>query len=90
MKTTKTRLAMGDSMSIDFCTGQAGGGAVAQFLRRVRQRADADTTWELDDRTCDRCKIADVNCLRRSGPPPRPKSHKGMPTKPSHEKQKGF
>ena len=58
MKTTKTYLALGDSMSIDLYTGQAGGGAVAQFYRRLCQRPG--DCWRLDDRTLDGQQMAGV------------------------------
>jgi lysophospholipase L1-like esterase len=58
MKTTKTYLALGDSMSIDNYAGVDGGGAVAQFHKRLVQRGDA--TWTLDDRTFDGCTIGRV------------------------------
>ena len=51
MKTTKTYLALGDSMSIDFYTGQPGGGAVTQFYKRLCERPG--DCWRLDDRTAD-------------------------------------
>ena len=42
---SRTYLALGDSMSIDDYTGVAGGGAVNQFYRRLGDG------WTLDDRT---------------------------------------
>ena len=61
MKTTKTYLALGDSMSIDYYTGVAGGGAVAQFYERLC--GQADVAWRLDDRTVDGQIIAGVKFL---------------------------
>jgi lysophospholipase L1-like esterase len=58
MKTTKTHLALGDSMSIDLYTGVPGGGAVAQLFRRLQAREPG--CWRLDDRTCDGCTIEGV------------------------------
>jgi lysophospholipase L1-like esterase len=60
-KTTKTYLALGDSMSIDAYTGQTGGGAVAQLYKRLCGQAAA--TWRLDDRTVDGQRIGGVNFL---------------------------
>jgi lysophospholipase L1-like esterase len=61
MKTTKTYLALGDSMSIDAYTGQAGGGAVSQFYKRLCGRPG--DCWRLDDRTVDGQIITGVNFL---------------------------
>jgi lysophospholipase L1-like esterase len=61
MKTTKTYLALGDSMSIDAYTGVPGGGAVSQFYKRLCGMPDGD--WRLDDRTVDGQIIAGVNFL---------------------------
>jgi len=47
-------LALGDSMSIDYYTGVAGGGAASQFF------ATLGPGWTLDDRTLDNCRIPDV------------------------------
>ena len=47
-------LALGDSMSIDFYTGVAGGGAVSQFHRQL------GPAWSLDDRTVDDCRMRGV------------------------------
>jgi lysophospholipase L1-like esterase len=55
----KTYLALGDSMSIDLYTGVVGGGAVAQFYKRLCGQAAA--TWRLDDRTVDGQRIGGVN-----------------------------
>lgn len=52
-------LALGDSMSIDEYTGVAGGGAVAQFYKRLPDG------WTLDDRTSDGCTIMEVPRTRR-------------------------
>lgn len=57
-QTTKTYLALGDSMSIDAYTGVPGGGAVDQFYKRLQARDDG--CWRLDDRTLDGCKIEGV------------------------------
>lgn len=59
MKTTKTYLALGDSMSLDYYTGVPGGGAVAQLYQRLRGRPNA--TWLLEDRTADGARIGDVD-----------------------------
>lgn len=53
-------LALGDSMSIDDYTGVVGGGAVAQFHRKL------GPSWHLVDRTCDGCTIALVPVHDRS------------------------
>jgi len=50
----RTYLALGDSMSIDYYTGVAGGGAASQFF------AALGPGWTLDDRTLDNCRIPDV------------------------------
>ncbi len=47
-------LALGDSMSIDHYTGVPGGGAVAQFHRRLGPE------WALVDRTLDGCTMPNV------------------------------
>jgi len=62
IKTTQPKiyLALGDSMSIDFYTGQAGGGAVAQLLRRLQGLAGRLDAWRLDDRTVDGQTMAGV------------------------------
>ena len=54
MKTSKTYLALGDSMSIDDYTGVEGGGAVNQFFQTLGEG------WSLDDRTFDGCRIEGV------------------------------
>ncbi len=56
---TKTYIALGDSMSIDFYTGVKGGGAVSQFYKRLCQRPG--TCWRLDDRTVDGQRMAGVD-----------------------------
>lgn len=58
MQSSKSYLALGDSMSIDDYTGVRGGGAVNQFYRVLGKN------WLLDDRTFDGCCIANVplNC----------------------------
>ena len=62
MKTTKTYLALGDSMSIDFYTGVTGGGAVAQFYKRLCSHAKpGGVAWQLDDRTYDGCRMAGID-----------------------------
>ena len=53
-KTTRTYLALGDSMSIDDYTGVAGGGAASQFHRTLGPK------WTLDDRTADGCRMPHV------------------------------
>lgn len=50
----KTYLGLGDSMSIDFYTGVAGGGAVAQFARWLGEG------WEVVDRSFDGCCMCEV------------------------------
>ena len=62
---TKTYLALGDSMSIDRYTGQAGGGAVNQLYKRLHARHDAD--WHLIDESYDGCTMAGVPLTRRPG-----------------------
>ena len=65
----KTYLALGDSMSIDAYTGVPGGGAVAQFYKRLCARGS--DTWILDDRTVERSWTASValeNDLAFRGP----------------------
>ena len=57
-QTAKTYLALGDSMSIDAYTGVKGGGAVAQFYKRLQARENG--CWRLDDRTYDGCTIEGV------------------------------
>lgn len=57
--TTKTYLALGDSMSIDFYTGQAGGGAVNQLYKRLC--GHNGIAWRLDDRTADGQVMAGVD-----------------------------
>ena len=57
--TQKTYLALGDSMSIDEYTGVRGGGAVAQFYRRLQGRQDGP--WRLIDRTTDGHRMADID-----------------------------
>ncbi len=54
-----TYLALGDSMSIDEYTGVRGGGAVAQFYRRLQGRQDGP--WRLIDRTTDGHRMADID-----------------------------
>jgi hypothetical protein len=49
-----TYLALGDSMSIDDYTGVVGGGAVAQFFKRL------EGPWTLKDLTLDGCTIPEV------------------------------
>ena len=55
---SKTYFALGDSMSIDYYVGIPGGGAVAQFHKRLQARENG--CWRLDDRTCDGCRIEGV------------------------------
>jgi hypothetical protein len=52
--TTRTYLALGDSMSIDEYTGVEGGGAVSQFHRWL------GAGWTLDDRSFDGCMMREV------------------------------
>ena len=51
---SRTYLALGDSMSIDYYTGVTGGGAVNQYFRSLGEG------WTLDDRTYDGCCMQGV------------------------------
>ncbi len=62
-QTCKTYLGLGDSMSIDAYTGVTGGGAIAQFYRRLceRPRTNGDAAgWQLVDRSGDGYRMADI------------------------------
>ena len=61
---TKTYLALGDSMSIDYYTDVKGGGAVTQLYKRLCARPGA--CWHLEDRTTDGFRMADIDF---QGPP---------------------
>ncbi len=64
-QTTRTYLALGDSMQIDAYTGVIGGGAVAQLYKRLQTRQDGP--WRLIDETYDGCTMAGVPLTRRPG-----------------------
>ena len=53
----RTYLALGDSMSIDLYTGVKGGGAVSRFHRWLNYHKWLGTSWALDDRTADMCRM---------------------------------